>query len=69
MNPLQDVSPEGLQKILDEHAKCMDVVYFFQNHITGKPVDPETRKLIRRQQQMDATLKRLKNLNRVSASE
>ncbi len=61
-----ELTATGLEKIMDEHARCYDPVYYFQRHVTGKPVTMETRKLIRAYEQMNRVLVELKNRNKVS---
>lgn len=55
----------GLSAIMEEHARCQDPVYYFQRHVTGKPVSVETRKMIRAYEQMNRVLIELKSRNKV----
>jgi len=60
-----DISPLTLKKLLEEHALCQDPVYFFQKYMTGKPVDAESRRIIREAQKADRVLQTWKKAGRV----
>lgn len=65
VNVLQDISPEGLIKIMEEHERCKDPVYFFQRFVIGKPIKPDTRDIIRDWQKMERILNELKQKGRI----
>ncbi len=60
------LTAKGLEDIMDEHARCVDPVYYFQRHVTGKPVSVESRRLIRRWEQMNRVILSLKVKQKVS---
>lgn len=59
------MTPDAIYALMEEHQKCLCLVYYFQRHVTGKPVDEQTRYQLRHVQQMDRILKSLKLNNRI----
>lgn len=67
MNILQDISPEGVELIIQQHQQVQDIVFYYQRHISGKPITDETRKLLRTQAQMHRVLKNLISKGKINS--
>lgn len=59
------MTAHAIIKVMDEHAKCQDLFYYFQRHVIGKPVDEVTRDRIRFMVKANRVLKTLKAKNKV----